>query len=73
MTVAKMKIGESAIVKGFQEETAFVKRLRMMGITENVSVSLKRQAPFADPLIITCRGCDIAIRKVDAKNILIGA
>lgn len=73
MTVAKMKIGDSAIVTGFREENEFVNRLRMMGITENASVSLKRQAPFADPLIITCRGCDIAIRKSDAKNILIGA
>ncbi|MGL4952662.1 MAG: FeoA family protein [Culicoidibacterales bacterium] len=73
MTVAKMKIGQSAVVTGFREETTFVQRLRTMGITENVSISLKRQAPFADPLIITCRGCDIAIRKVDAKNILIGA
>ncbi|MGL5295562.1 MAG: FeoA family protein [Culicoidibacterales bacterium] len=71
MTVAKMKIGESAIVKGFTQENSFVQRLRTMGITENVVIQLKRKAPFSDPLIISCRGSELAIRIQDAKNIVI--
>lgn len=73
MTVDKMKIGQSAVVIGFKEENDFVKRLRMMGVTEQTIIALKGCAPFADPLIISCRGFDLAIRKSEAKNILIGA
>ncbi|MDU2659232.1 MAG: FeoA domain-containing protein [Clostridium perfringens] len=47
------------------------KRLLALGCIEGTEVKLKRVAPLGDPLIVNLRGFDLAIRKKDAKNIIL--
>lgn len=71
MSICDLKIGDQAIISNIKGNEKLIKRLLSLGCIEGTSVKLKRKAPFGDPLIITFRGFDIALRKNDAKHIFI--
>lgn len=71
MSICDLKIGDHAVVSNIKGNEKLMKRLLSLGCIEGTSVKLKRKAPFGDPLIITFRGFDIALRKNDAKHIFI--
>ncbi|MGQ9649639.1 MAG: FeoA family protein [Phycisphaerae bacterium] len=48
---------------------AIRQRLLDMGITRGTTVVLKRRAPLGDPLQITVKGSDLAIRVREARYI----
>jgi len=48
---------------------AIKQRLLDMGVTRGTTVLLKRRAPLGDPLQITVKGCDLAIRVKEARYI----
>lgn len=48
---------------------AIRQRLLDMGITRGTTVLLKRRAPLGDPLQITVKGSDLAIRVKEARYI----
>lgn len=71
MSICDLKIGDQAIISNIEGNEKLTKRLLSLGCIEGTSVKLKRKAPLGDPLIITFRGFDIALRKKDAKKIYI--
>lgn len=71
MSICDLKIGDQAIISNIEGNKKLAKRLLSLGCIEGTSIKLKRKAPLGDPLIITFRGFDIALRKKDAKKIYI--
>lgn len=71
MSICDLKIGDQAIISNIEGNKKLTKRLLSLGCIEGTSIKLKRKAPLGDPLIITFRGFDIALRKKDAKKIYI--
>lgn len=71
MSICDLKIGDQAIIRNIEGNEKLTKRLLSLGCIEGTSIKLKRKAPLGDPLIITFRGFDIALRKKDAKKIYI--
>ncbi|WP_297435538.1 ferrous iron transport protein A [uncultured Clostridium sp.] len=72
MNVTKLKIGEIGEVSHVNGNEKLAKRLLALGFVNGTSIKLKRKAPFSgDPIIISIRGFDIAIRKQDAKSIFL--
>lgn len=71
MDITKLKIGNIAIIDSIKGNDKLSKRLLALGCTSGTSITLKRKAPFGDPLVVNVRGFDIALRKEDAKNILL--
>ncbi|MGL5617077.1 MAG: FeoA family protein [Sarcina sp.] len=71
MSLCDLNIGQEATISNIEGNDKLTKRLLSLGCIEGTLVKLKRKAPFGDPLIITFRGFDIALRKNDAKNIFI--
>ncbi|MFR5264360.1 MULTISPECIES: FeoA family protein [Clostridium] len=71
MSICDLKIGDQAIISNIEGNEKLTKRLLSLGCIEGTSIKLKRKAPLGDPLIITFRGFDIALRKKDAKKIYI--
>ncbi|HHV65347.1 MAG TPA: ferrous iron transport protein A [Peptococcaceae bacterium] len=47
------------------------KKLTDMGLVRGTEFTVKGQAPLGDPIKINLRGYDLAIRKNDAKQILV--
>lgn len=47
----------------------FTTRLLELGMTKGSRVRVDGCAPLGDPIMLSVRGCRLAIRKKDAKNI----
>lgn len=69
MTIFSMKVGQSGTVRDIEGDPKLAKRLRALGCVKGTQVKVKLVAPLGDPMIISFRGFDLAIRKNDAKNI----
>ncbi|MGL5245017.1 MAG: FeoA family protein [Sarcina sp.] len=69
MTVYDLKIGQSGIVNRVHGNEALAKRLLALGCVNDTTVEVKGRAPLGDPIILSLRGFELAIRKKDAKNI----
>lgn len=68
-TLRDLRIGESAKVVKLYGEGAVKRRIMDMGITKGTAVSVRRVAPFGDPIEITVRGYELSLRKADAEMI----
>ena len=73
MSLFDLKPGEKAFVDSLKGNDKLVKRLMALGCIEGTEVTLKTSAPLGDPVVINFRGFDLAIRKNDARNIIVKA
>jgi Fe2+ transport system protein A len=64
-----MKPGESGIIDAVGGEGALRRRLLDMGLTPGTRVSVRKVAPFGDPLELFLRGYELTLRGEDARNI----
>lgn len=69
MTIFSMKVGQTGTVRDVSGDQKLVKRLKALGCVKGTEVKVKLIAPLGDPILISFRGFDLAIRKRDAKNI----
>lgn len=68
-TLNDVKIGKSAKVVKLHGEGAVKRRIMDMGITKGVEITVRKYAPFGDPMELTVRGYELSLRKVDAEMI----
>ena len=68
-TLKQAKIGETVTVVKLHGEGAVKRRLMDMGITNGVSVFIRKVAPLGDPVEVTVRGYELSLRKADAEMI----
>ncbi len=69
MTLDKLPIGKSAIIKKVGGEGVLRCRLLDMGLTPKTSVKISKVAPLGDPIELLIRGYVLTIRKDDASKI----
>ena len=69
MTLREAKIGQTVTVKKLTGEGAVKRRIMDMGITKGVEVYIRKVAPLGDPVEVTVRGYELALRKADAEMI----
>ena len=69
-TLDKLEPGQSGVILTVGNQRGPVKRrLVDMGLTPGVKVTLRKVAPFGDPLELTLRGYELSLRKEDAQFI----
>lgn len=73
MCVCDLKVGQKGVVMGIHGDEKLTKRLLALGCIEGTEISIKRSAPLGDPIVISFRGFDMAIRKKDARGIYLKA
>lgn len=72
-TLQGLMPGESGIILSVGNQSGAVKRrLVDMGLTPGTEVTVKRIAPFGDPIEVRLRGYELSLRKDDAAQITIG-
>lgn len=71
MTLLDLGYNKNAKVKEVLVQDATKRRLMDIGLTKGANIFVRGKAPLGDPLLISVRGFDLAIRKADAKNIII--
>jgi len=70
-SLASLKEGESARVFSLLSTGTMRRRLQDLGIVEGTRVQCIQKSPSGDPTAYAIRGAIIALRKEDAKNIVI--
>ena len=68
ISIASLKIGQRAIIKGFSVEVVPLKLLEM-GCLPGNEVCLIQAAPYNDPLYLNINGSHLAIREEMASKI----
>ncbi|MDD3164476.1 MAG: FeoA family protein [Oscillospiraceae bacterium] len=68
-TLKEAKIGDTVKVVKLHGEGAVKRRIMDMGITKGVEVSIRKVAPFGDPVEVTVRGYELSLRKADAEMV----
>jgi len=66
MGLNEMRPGESGIIERVEGEGALRRRLLDMGLTPGTRVSVRKVAPFGDPLELHLRGYELTLRGDDA-------
>ena len=73
MTLDKLPIGQSAVIRTVGGEGALRCRLLDMGLIPGTRVEIIKVAPLGDPLELMVRGSSLSIRKEDARKIEVEA
>ena len=68
--LSELKIGQSAIIRQFEEDEIFLK-LMEMGFIPGEKVIIKQIAPLGDPLSITVAGYQVSLRLNEASKIIV--
>lgn len=69
MKLTNIPDGESARVINVGGNNQITRRLMEMGVVPGVSIRMIKSAPFGDPLEISLRGYNLAMRKSEADQI----
>ncbi|MGM9607782.1 MAG: ferrous iron transport protein B [Oscillospiraceae bacterium] len=71
-TLEQLAPGQSGIILSVGHESGPVKRrLVDMGLTPGTLITVRKIAPFGDPIEVNLRGYELSLRKEDAKQIAI--
>lgn len=70
MTLNDVKPGSTVKIEGM-ENSNIKSRLMSMGLIKGTSVKVLRSAPMGDPMAISVRSYNLALRVSDAKNITV--
>ena len=62
----KIEKGETGLVKNVEGDGKVRRRLFDMGVTPGAKVTLRKKAPFGDPIEVTIRGYELSLRKAEA-------
>ena len=71
LSVQHLAIGQTATIIGFRDESAYVKRLRSLGLVRGTQIEVVRTAPLGDPVELKLRGFRLAIRAREADCLII--
>ena len=69
MTLANLKIGQSAIIKTVGGDGPLRLRLLDMGLIPKTQVMVRKVAPMGDPIELHLRGYELTIRLEDVEKI----
>lgn len=65
----QVRIGTKVRVVRVHGEGALRQRILDMGVTKNAEITVRKMAPFGDPLEVTVRGFQLSLRKAEAASI----
>ena len=70
-TLEDVAPGERGVIlKAGNERGAVKRRLVDMGLTPGTEITVRKVAPFGDPIEVNLRGYELSLRKQDAHQIL---
>ena len=68
-TLKEVAVGQTVTVKKLSGAGPVKRRIMDMGITKGVEVYVRKVAPLGDPVEVTVRGYEWALRRADAEMI----
>lgn len=72
ISFTRLSIGDKARVLRYDKmPPSYRKKLMSMGLTPGTEFSIKRSAPFGDPVEIRVRGFSLSLRKQEAAGLMV--
>jgi len=68
--LSEFRINEVGTVKIVNGEGKIRRRLFDMGVTPGCEITLRKKAPFGDPIEISLRGYELTLRKDEAEMVI---
>lgn len=68
-TLVDVGLGDGSVVVKVHGVGALRRRIMDMGFTRGAEVSVRKVAPFGDPLQVSVRGTEVSLRRSDAATI----
>ena len=68
MKLSELRIGQQAIINGFEKDEIAIK-LMEMGLIPGEKIHIEKFAPLGDPISIFVAGYSLSLRIDEAKNI----
>ena len=68
MNLSELRVGQQAIVTGFEKDEISIK-LMEMGLIPGEKIHIEKFAPLGDPISISVAGYCLSLRVDEAKNI----
>lgn len=69
LSLADLPCGRPAVIESVDEAGPVGARLRDLGFIAGTPVRVVRRAPLGDPTLYALRGCEIALRRLEARRI----
>ncbi len=69
MSLDQLKPGDAGVIKIVGGSGALRRRLLDMGLTPGTRISVRKLAPFGDPMELHLRGYELTLRGDDARHI----
>ena len=69
--LTSLKVGEPAFIVSINAKGELARRIRDMGLGSGMPVSVVGYAPLRDPLALRCAEVTIALRRREAKAIMV--
>ncbi|MBS2039461.1 ferrous iron transport protein A [bacterium] len=70
-TLAQLPLNHTAVVESINGPQPFVRRLLSLGVSPGCQVRVVRQAPLGDPLQVEIGRLQLAIRRLEAGQVLL--
>ena len=64
--LSEFSAGESGKIRAVKGEGRIRRRLFDMGVTPGAALTMRKKAPFGDPIEINLRGYELTLRKSEA-------
>lgn len=72
MRLSELRIGQEGIILNINIPDVMIKRhLMEMGLTKGTKIKVLKLAPMGDPVCIELRGYELAIRRDEARYIIV--
>jgi ferrous iron transport protein A len=71
ITLDQVPVNSQGIILDINMDSLFKRKLTNMGLVKGTQFKVNGRAPLGDPIEISLRGYKLAIRKNDAKKILV--
>lgn len=71
MFLSELKDGQSGVISSINADAAFSRRLAEMGFTDGETVRCICRSAFNSPILYGVKGSSVALRKSDAKRVVI--
>lgn len=72
-TLAELAPDQEGIIRSLEGTDGLTQRLYELGFTPGQAVRVVRAAPLGDPLQIRIRGFDVALRRQEARRVVLDA
>lgn len=71
MTLIECPLNSQAVIQDLQGDPILLARLRELGFIRGEEVLIVGRAPFGEPVLVEIRGATVALRKQEAKCVVL--